>query len=88
MRQPIYILIVLFLVVACKEKSSTNADNNKPDIASSTIPLNKTTSDVAENVTKRVSFNDISEIIAENSSNIWVEKQDSNLSLALHFVSV
>ena len=84
-RQTIYILTVLFLVVACKEKSSTNADNNKTDIASSTIPLNKTTSDVAENVTKRVSFNDISEIIAENSSSIWVEKQDSNLSVALHF---
>jgi hypothetical protein len=85
MRQPIYILLVLLLVVACKEKSSTNADNNKPDIASSTMPLDKTNSDVVENVTKRVSFNDISEIIAESSSSIWVEKQDSIFSLALHF---
>jgi hypothetical protein len=85
MRQPIYILLVLLLVVACKEKSSTNADNNKPDIASSTMPLNKTNSDVVENVTKSVSFNDISEIIAESSSSIWVEKQDSIFSLALHF---
>jgi hypothetical protein len=85
MRQPIYILLVLLLVVACKEKSSNNADNKKPDIASSAIPLNKTNSDVVENATKRVSFNDISEIIAESSLSIWVEKQDSIFSLALHF---
>ncbi len=34
---------------------------------------------------KRLSFNAISEITAESSSSIWVNKIDSSFSLALHF---
>jgi hypothetical protein len=35
--------------------------------------------------TKRLSFKAISEVIADSSYSIWVEKMDSSFSLALHF---
>ncbi len=44
-----------------------------------------TMSDQQDQVKKRISFRHISEILADSSYSVWVEKQDSNFSLALHF---
>lgn len=41
--------------------------------------------DLNEQITKKLSFKHISEIVADSSYGVWVEKQGSNFSLALHF---
>ena len=41
--------------------------------------------DLKKQETKRLSFKNISEITADNSYGVWVEKNDSGFSLALHF---
>lgn len=73
------------MIVACNQKSQTSIDSKKPNTISSNSTLNKTTTDRQENVTERFSFNNVLEIVADNSSSIWVEKQGNNFSLALHF---
>jgi hypothetical protein len=47
--------------------------------------IDKAKSNIQKQLPKRLAFKNISEIVADKSNSVWVEKQDSNFSLALHF---
>ncbi|SMO78036.1 hypothetical protein SAMN06265350_11059 [Solitalea koreensis] len=47
--------------------------------------IDKAETEQTETPTKRLSFKNISEIVADNSYSTWVKLQDSSASLALHF---
>jgi hypothetical protein len=47
--------------------------------------IDAATRDRQKQVTKRLSFKSVSDIVADSSYGVWVEKHDSSFSLALHF---
>ncbi len=85
MRQYFYILTITILLTACSQNSSTNIDNKSTDCTNSENLLDKTKLNQQEQEEQRLSFNNVSEIVADSSYSIWVAKQDSTFSLALHF---
>lgn len=83
--KPAWLIIMLFcFTVACIQSASnkTNqpADTTLPKVQDKT-PLTKEDSEEK----KRISFTHITEITADSSASVWVKKQDSSFSLALHF---
>lgn len=53
-------------------------------ISAKNIP-DKTIADQEIQIKKRISFKNVLEIVTDSSYGVWVEKQDCNFSLALHF---
>lgn len=79
-----FIFSVYALIASCNEGGSSIAENGK-DIARAEIEvINKDTAQNEEQ-TEKLSFKNVSEIVAESSNYIWVEKQGSHSSLALNF---
>jgi hypothetical protein len=60
---------------ACNKSVQKNNIDNKPEIIKTKY----------EQAIKRLTFKNIDEIIADGSASLWVEKQDSAFSVALHF---
>lgn len=85
MRQAIYIVSILLLLTSCNEKSKTNTDFQTTDVPTSDHEIKEQESNKEEQVIERFSFGNVSEIVAPESSSIWVEKQNNTFSLALHF---
>lgn len=73
------------MVTACNQNNSASNDRKKTDNLNSVNLLDTSKSSPKKEITKRVSFKDVSEIITDSSSSTWVELQDSSASLALHF---
>ncbi len=64
------------LLTACNQNDKTENSTQQRDTTDLTQQRQRL---------KRLSFNAISEITSDSSSSIWVDKQDSSFSLALHF---
>ncbi len=79
MRKNIYLLTIFFLVLSCNQKDSTTSINKTVDIDTIKETSNKNYK------SKKLSFKNIAEIVADESSSIWVKKEKNNFSLALHF---
>jgi hypothetical protein len=80
MKSTLYILTIILLLTACSQNSQTKDAAKRTD----RTDLKKIDTTHEETV-KRVSFKNITEVIADSSYSIWVDKQDSSFSLALHF---
>jgi hypothetical protein len=76
LKQTLSILTIVLILTACDQNGPTNNADKQTDTASTSKK---------EKVIKRLSFNSISEIIADSSYSVWVKKKDSSFSLALHF---
>jgi hypothetical protein len=85
-RQTFYILTITLLLTACNQNGSTNNTSKVTDTTSSEkLPL-KTNAEPEEQVAKRLSFQNVTEIAADSSYSTWVELQGKDgASLALHF---
>ena len=70
---------IFFALTTCNPESKTNDGNNK------IVTTDTATLDKQNQQHKRLSFQNIFEIIADSSYSTWVDKQDSSFSLALHF---
>jgi hypothetical protein len=79
-----YIFSVCALIVSCNQGGSSNAINNK-DTTHAEIGIINSDTVQHEEQAKKISFKNVSEIVAESSSSIWVEKQGTEFSLALNF---
>jgi hypothetical protein len=82
LKQIVFLVIAAMVLIACNQPSSAGSKGKQGDTTREEKASGSATQgDVAE----RLSFKTIAEIVAESSSSIWVDKQDSNFSLALHF---
>jgi len=79
MKHTIIISTIFLILTACNQDSRTNDQSNKIN-RTDAVTLAK-----QNQQPKRLSFGNISEIIAYSSYSTWVDKQDSSFSLALHF---
>jgi hypothetical protein len=73
------------LLTACNQNNSTNTNNKPTDTLNAENLDDKLKPNQQEQETKRLSFKDASEIVADSSYSTWLEVQDSSESLALHF---
>lgn len=84
MNQIISLLTISLLLSACTQNRSTSSaqktDTSIPEILVSEDEIGE-----QDTVTRRLSFRNVSEIVADSSSSCWVQLQDNNASLALHF---
>ena len=84
MNQTLTLLTIVISLTACNQDSSTNL-NNKTDSTTIENLANETATGRQATDTKRLSFNNVTEIVADGSYSTWVHLQDSSASLALHF---
>lgn len=75
-----YISLITFLLVACAQEILQQSAVEMP---SDTV-YSEELADTSMHV-KKLSFKNISEIVADTSASIWVNKQGESFSLALHF---
>ena len=85
MRQTFYILTITLLMTACNQIGSTDKTSKLTDSTNSASLLNNSNVDPKEQASKRISFKNVSEIVADHSYSTWVELQDNEASFALHF---
>lgn len=76
MKQILLLFTLELLLIACNQNDK---HGNSPQQKSPELLTRQ------QNISNRISFNTITEIIADSSHSTWVEKTDSNFSLALHF---
>ena len=82
MKKTFFISAITILFTACNQRGSTNDSSNISDTLH-TRQLN----DSAQQgqISKKLVFKNVSEIVADSSYSTWVMFQDSSASLALHF---
>jgi len=73
------ILTIFLFLTSCNLSTRTNDQGNKIDTTNTESLANM------NELPKRISFENILKIIDHSSSSTWVNKQNSNFSLALHF---
>jgi hypothetical protein len=76
MKQTFIILSLVLILTACNQNRKATNSTKQND----TTYLGQ-----EKQEPQRLSFKNITEIIADSSYGVWVEKQDSSFSLALHF---
>jgi hypothetical protein len=79
MKPMFYISLIVFFLTACMQQNLQEGSDESTD----TLQLVEL-SDTAIWVNK-LSFKNVSEIVADTSASIWVNKQGESFSLALHF---
>ncbi len=81
-KKTFFISAITILFTACNQRGSTNDSSNISDTLH-TRQLN----DSAQQgqISKKLVFKNVSEIVADSSYSTWVMFQDSSASLALHF---
>jgi hypothetical protein len=80
-----YILTITFLVTACNQNNSAGNDRKQTGTLNSINLPDTSKPNQKQELAKKISFKDVSEIVADGSYSTWVELQDSSASLALHF---
>jgi len=80
------VLTVTLLLTVFNQNGSTNNIRKPTDSIGFEKTINKSITEPQEQLTKRLSFNNVTEIVADNSYSTWVKLQDNGeASLALHF---
>jgi hypothetical protein len=79
MKHTLIISTVLLVLTSCNQDNNANDGNNK-NVTTDTSALSE-----QNHQPKRLSFRNITGIFADSSYSIWVDKQYSSFSLALHF---
>jgi hypothetical protein len=77
-------LTFVFALTACNQNGST-ANKKQAETSTSKNLLDTLKLDKQEQISKRLTFKNVKEVVQDNKSNAWVEHKDSSASLALHF---
>ena len=76
MKLTFFIATIVLVSTACNQNSRATTETNE---------IETTNRNEQKQQPKRLSFKSIFEVIADSSSSVWVERQESSFSLALHF---
>jgi len=79
------ILIIGIILTACNQNGSTTSDSIQADTLNVKNRVDIIKADNQEQITKRLTFENVSEIVSGKGHSTWVELKDSSASLALHF---
>lgn len=85
MRSQFYILAIISLLTACNTNRTTVIESKSTDTLNQMKLINSTNTIQPEQVKKRLSFKDMSELVKKDFYSTWVNLHDGNASLALHF---
>jgi hypothetical protein len=85
LQENLFILAFIFLLSACNQNNSTTNNKLSKDTINKTAFIDTIKKNKKQLKRKRLSFQNVNEIIADSSAGTWVKLNGDTASLALHF---